>query len=126
MFDEIKNYWRTVVVHMNQAQIAFFAPLGDAAYLATQGLNGCTVVVIASPNAGILAHIPPTLGYSRDPRAGIRNVQRMMTQVVALYQRYYTYLIPTVTWVISAVYRGEDALPMHIAEINNTLHRAGL
>jgi hypothetical protein len=121
-------YNTTLEVRMNEAKIGLFHS-GPYKCIGTQHLNGCTAVTIVSPYAAILAHIAP-----RDPRAdprdfnaGDNNCRAKMNEVIALYRQNIRLFPPNVpTWIISAMYRGEPALPDQRRIIEERLQQEGL
>ncbi|KFY17548.1 hypothetical protein V492_00591 [Pseudogymnoascus sp. VKM F-4246] len=78
--------------------------------IGTKDLKGCSVVMIVSPQAAILAHIAPLPPNSNpsDPEAGDRHCQMKMDDVLC------------------AVFQGEVALPDQQNIMQNSLAKMGL
>lgn len=90
---------QAVEVPMDQARIVFFAQTPG---IGTRNLNGCTVVVIVSSHAAIMAHIAPN-SPAGQPGAGMAHVSAILQQASALYTQYKPYFPATSTsCVISA------------------------
>lgn len=118
---------RSLEVLMDQVRLAPFGP-GQYNGIYTEGLNACTVVTIVSPSAAILAHISPRPNLTQTgAHVGVDNCTSKMNQVIALYQQN-VHLFPPgrTTWVISAMYEGQPALPEHRRIIEQKLQQAGL
>ena len=113
-------------VAMNEVRLLLFQSTGKCC-IGTSGLNGCTAVIIVSPSAAILAHIPPrpNMDMTND-EAGNQNVQARMSEVATLFHQYKSYFPPTkTTWVVSALYEGKIALPEQKAIIEKSLRQMG-
>jgi len=100
-------------VSMNDVKFLQFG-LNGLTSIGTSDLKGCSVVMIVSAQAAILAHIaplPPNYDQS-DREAGDRHCQRKMDEVGALYKANRQ-CFPTrqSSWVLCAVFRGEVGLP---------------
>lgn len=118
----------TLEVAMNEVRVVSFQT-GPYKCIGTRNLNGCTAVTIVSPYAAILAHIAPRAldADSNDIDAGDNNCKAKMDQVVAFYNQYNQFFPPgRTTWVISALYRGQPALPDQRRIIEEKLQQAGL
>ena len=74
--------------------------------IGTRNLNSCTVVIIVSSYAAIMAHIAPNSlagAASGNPAAGLLHVQAVMNQAMALYTQYQAYFpAQSTSCVISA------------------------
>lgn len=125
-FDRLRNSRETVVVLMNEAKIALFPPYSPIKNLITEGLNGCSGIVIISPYAGILAHIPPIPRATTDPTAGMRNVNLVMARVEQMYRENLRYFPTTHTWTVAAMYQSSIALQEQVTAISTVLTRLGL
>ncbi|KAK1061027.1 hypothetical protein LTR74_011368 [Friedmanniomyces endolithicus] len=112
----------TVLVYMNEVKLCRWAP--DRRFLATEGLNSCTVVAIYSQHAGILAHIAPRT----ETATGDENVLDLRQQLVRQYQTcQLSGLFPRSTSIVlAAVYRGAVALPDTVITIRRILNMLGL
>lgn len=116
---------RVLEVPMGSVQHVHFQQLEA---IGTADLGACSVVVIASSTAAILAHIPPQPVYSpaTDPHAGDDNVRSMMGQVSALYQQQRAYFPTAATVVVCAWFQGEMALPDQVTIMKQSLEQMGL
>ncbi|KZF20272.1 hypothetical protein L228DRAFT_249948 [Xylona heveae TC161] len=115
-------------VYMDEVKFVLFDPTGPKRSVGTAGLNGCSVVTIISPLAAILAHLPPHPGRDwHDPYAADRHVEAKMNELINLYRHVREYFRPeNTTWVISAMFDGQVALPDQREIIENKLREAGL
>ena len=97
--------------------------------IGTKDLKGCSVVMIVSPQAAILAYIaprPPNSDLS-DPEAGDRHCQTKMNEVGALYEaNKQCFLTYGGSWVLCTVFQGEVALPDQQNIMQNSLAKMGL
>ena len=118
----------TLEVAMNEVRVVSFQT-GPFKCIGTRNLNGCTAVTIASPYAAVLAHIAPR-AFDADPNdvdAGDNNCKAKMDQLVGFYNQYKQFFPPgRTTWVISALYRGQPALPDQRRIIEEKLQQADL
>ncbi|KAL3480770.1 hypothetical protein BJX99DRAFT_254106 [Aspergillus californicus] len=91
--------------------------------MGTKGLGSCSVVVIASQHAGILAHIKPEPGTATNPYAGDNVVREVMRQLKITHDQYKRlgFFPHANSSVVCAYYQGSQALP---AQIN--IMKAGL
>lgn len=118
LYREMSDIWNAayrngeiMVVGMDEV---LFNDFRSRRCLGTEDLNSCSVAMIVSEYGAILAHIAPrspTAGIS-DMEAGTRFMKRKMDEVVALYHNYQKYFpAEKVSCVVTALYRGEVALP---------------
>lgn len=116
---------RRVIVAMNSVDIAFWLLETAVEYLATSNLNGCTGVVVVSPQAGILAYIAPVpLGttresLARDPYTGLRNAQSLLLEVARLYQTHRAKFSSTQTFVVAGIFNNNPAMGDVVRLINS-------
>ena len=104
-----------------------FVSFQNTRAIATEHLGSCSVVVIASPHAAILAHIPPLPGQATtDPYAGDRQAQSFMNQVAILYQQNSAFFPSAQGVVVCAVYNGSVALPSQRDIMSSSLQRMGI
>ncbi|EED11693.1 hypothetical protein TSTA_108770 [Talaromyces stipitatus ATCC 10500] len=110
-------------------------PMGGVQFLSfqqqpaigTRDLGSCSVVLIASAQGAILAHIPPRpLQPSPDPFAGDNNARNMMNQVATLYQQNRGYFSSADSVVVCAWYNGAVALPEQTEIMSSSLRQLGL
>lgn len=94
---------------MGAVGMALWPPRSEVIFLATGHLNACTAVAIISPEAAILAHIPP-LPYgttaahlAQTPNLAVVNADRLLTEMARLYQRHQELFNPSQTIVICGV-----------------------
>src|SRR5689334_18356023 len=85
-FQAAINASQTYEVEMNQVQLLIFN-LRPLQAIGTRNLNGCTAVVIISPFAAILSHIPPQPYLTEHPGVGMQNVRARMEEVLSLYRQ---------------------------------------
>ncbi|KAJ5108601.1 hypothetical protein N7456_005276 [Penicillium angulare] len=126
----------TLVVPMSGVDFILF---NAVPVIGTQGLGGCTVVIIASSQGAILAHIAPlplpTLSdpkpLDRDP-VGDQYVESMMSQVDDLYTLYRNWLQSATVRIICATrcahnnQRADPELSHHVAMMESHLQSMGL
>lgn len=114
-------------VGMNEVGfIAFHTP---TRCIGTRNLNSCTGVIIASQHAAILAHIAPLPPYAaeNDFHAGDRHTSLMMEDLADLYRRHENYfLTEKPSWVVSALWNEEIALPSQKAIVEESLRQINL
>ena len=95
----------------------------------TRNMNGCTIVMIVSQYGAILAHIPPRPAAARDtdPQAGDQQCTQRMSELADIY-RTFRRVFPTDTrsWVVSALWEDEIALPCQRQIIEAKLREMGL
>jgi hypothetical protein len=118
------DQWRrhATVVPMGGIGIVYFQ---NTRAIATEHLGSCSVVIIASAHAAILAHIPPNQATT-DPYAGDRQAQSFMNQVAALYQQNISFFPSAQGLVVCAVYNGSVALPSQRDIMSSSLLRMGI
>lgn len=92
------------IVPMGQVQFLDFRQR-DA--IGTGQLGSCSVVVIASAQGAILAHIPPQPQPTNNLTSGDANVRSMMDRVGTLYQGNPQFFPSTDTVVVCAYFRGQ-------------------
>jgi hypothetical protein len=82
--------------------------------IGTDRLGGCSVILIISPFAAILAHIPPQPSNPdiNDLEAGDRHAKASMERVTTYYRQFQG-LFPATShsWVVCAVFEGAVAVP---------------
>lgn len=100
---------RAMPVPMGRVRCLVFTPQLSA--IGTKDLGACSVVTITSPEAAILAHIPPLPAATTDPQAGDRLVRAMMEQVLALYNGHKSKFPAANTYIICAAFQGRVGLP---------------
>ena len=122
LMNTIRRRPDTVLVYMNEVKICRWSP--NRRFLATEGLNSCTVVAIYSQHAGVLAHIAPRT----ETATGDENVLDLMQQLVRQYQAgQLSGLFPRSTSIVlAAVYQGAVALPDSVGTIRRLLNGLGL
>ncbi|KAF2461943.1 hypothetical protein BDY21DRAFT_417951 [Lineolata rhizophorae] len=127
LFDAARKEKRLCAVAMNDVQFLAFHESTISA-IGTEGLSGCSVVMITSQYGAILAHIPPrpSIADPQDIHAGDRNVRELMSRVMSLYTWRRTYFPTADTFVLCAVYRGDVALPIQKTIIESSLSRMEL
>ncbi|RAK97335.1 uncharacterized protein BO80DRAFT_437902 [Aspergillus ibericus CBS 121593] len=78
---------QVVIVPMGEVAAVSFH---DTVAIGTMGLGSCSVIIIASADGAILAHIPPRppTALLSDVNAGDNNVRRMTQRVPELYRRH--------------------------------------
>ena len=111
------------IVPMDDVQFLDFQQM---AAIGTGQLGACSVVVIASAQGAILAHIPPQPRPTNNPTDGDTNVQSKMDRVGALYHAKQQYFRSTDTVVVCAEFRGEVALPSQLNIMRQSLNGLGL
>ena len=95
--------------------------------IGTGQLGSCSVVVIASAQGAILAHIPPQPRPTNNPTDGDTYVRSMMNRISRLYrEKQQRYFLSADTVVVCAVFRGEVALPSQLDIMMLSLHGLGL
>jgi hypothetical protein len=116
----------THLVAMDQASFVSFQ--GRRRCIGTSDLNSCTVVMIVSQLGAILAHISPNPNTDlSNLSAGDQHLERLMNDVAHLYNQYSSHFPQgRKSWVVSAVYQSEIALPGQIEIIGRTFRRLGL
>lgn len=115
-----------VVVEMGDVNIVNFDVY---AAIGTYGLNGCSVALVASPYAAILAHIPPRPDLTNaDPHAGDNNTRAIMADFAQLYETYINFFPDGDSHIICAVFEGdnEPPVPEHVAIIEAAFWAMGL
>ncbi|KAL4877410.1 hypothetical protein BJY04DRAFT_222158 [Aspergillus karnatakaensis] len=84
--DILQDDGEAVLVSMGEVRFVAFNTGIKA--IGTRNLGSCSVVVIASKDGALLAHIPPRPNsHDPDPYAGDNNVRRMMTEIESLHKR---------------------------------------
>lgn len=114
-------------VGMNE--VGFIAFNARRRCIGTQNLNSCTGVIIASQYAAILAHLAPRPPQAarEDVYAGDRHTSLMMEYVVGLYRQHQNFFpSEEPSWVVSALWRGQIALPDQKAIIEDRLRQINL
>lgn len=121
--EELRGEGRIIEVPMGGIQLVSFQQIQA---IGTEGLGGCSVVIIASKHGAILAHIPPlpTLQVSPDP-FGYETVRSMMGRVFALYSQYQAYFQPAETTIVCAWLGGQIGLADHLEIIRDYLKQLG-
>lgn len=97
--------------------------------IGTDGLGSCSVVLIVSPFAAILAHIPPRPddADANDPEAGDKYVGSFMERVTTYYRQCQAYFpADSSSWVVCAVFGDAVALPDQQRIIESALRDIGL
>lgn len=115
-----------VVVEMGEVDIVNFAVCPA---IGTYGLNGCSVALIASPYASILAHIPPRPDLTNaDPHAGDNNTRAIMVAFAQIYQTYADFFPTEESYIICAAFAQQNgpALEDHVAIIQAAFLAMGL
>ncbi|CAK7231177.1 hypothetical protein SCUCBS95973_007822 [Sporothrix curviconia] len=105
------------VVEMGDVDIVNF---DVCAAIGTYGLNGCSVALVASPYAAILAHIPPRPDLTdADPNAGDNNTRVIITDFAQLYETHINFFPDGDNHIIYAVFKGDSKplVPEHVAII---------
>ncbi len=127
LFAQAQREGRLCAVAMNDVQFLTFNQSTISA-IGTEGLSGCSVVMVTSQYGGILAHIPPrpSMTGSQDVHAGDQNVQALMNRVANLYTQWQNYFPGADTFVVCAVYAGDVALPDQKRIIEDNISRMGL
>ncbi len=94
----------------------------------TANLGGCSVVMIVSPLAAIVAHIPPHPNTDwNNPAAADNHIRQKMEEVSALYRNFEKYFpADRTTWVVSAMLEGDVVLPGQRDIMEQTLRRLSL
>ncbi|MCJ1410630.1 hypothetical protein MMC19_004716 [Ptychographa xylographoides] len=127
MFQQAKAANKLEMVAMNQTKYLHFA--ANKQGLATEDLNACTAVVIASPSGAILGHFSPRpQDAPTNAAAGDAHIQAKMDQISTLL-RNYKQDFPTdgSTGLIAyAVYRGATALPSQKKIIESCFEKWGI
>lgn len=116
--EQLRNTRQIVEVPTGGVQAVSFHQIEA---IGTEGLGGCSIVIIASKHAAILAHIPPlpTLQPSPDP-LGHETVRSMMGRVSALYNQYQLYFQPAETIIVCAWFGGRIGLEDHLEIIQQS------
>ncbi|KAF1948316.1 hypothetical protein CC80DRAFT_317666 [Byssothecium circinans] len=97
--------------------------------IGTDGLGSCSVVLIVSPFAAILAHIPPRPddADANDPEAGDKYVRSFMERVTTYYRQCQAHFpANSSSWVVCAVFGGAVALPNQQKIMRRALWDVGL
>lgn len=126
LFNVAKGRGETYEIGMDEV---LFTPFeGTKRCTGTEELNSCTVVTLVSSLGAILAHIPPRPKLtSSDPEAGDHHTEEKMDEFGRLFHRYRDSFPPgKTTWVVSAIFQGEIALPHQKAIIERKLGEFGL
>lgn len=112
-------------VAMDEVKFLVFGHTAQS--IGTANLGGCSVVLIASRAAAILAHIAPRAnGDPSDIHGGVRHVRNKMDEVAALYNANKHYFTGTNNWVVCAMHYGELALPDQQIIMTDCLTTLGL
>lgn len=120
------DQWRRQATVVPMGGIMFVSFQNTSA-IATEHLGSCSVVVIASAYAAILAHIPPLPGqYTTDPHAGDIQAQTFMNQVANLYQQHSSFFPSAQGVVVCAMFNGSVALPSQRDIMSSSLQRMGI
>ena len=120
------DQWRRHATVVPMGAIMFVSFQNTSA-IATEHLGSCSVVVIASAYAAILAHIPPLPNQATtDPNAGDIQAQSFMNQVANLYQQNISFFPSAQGVVVCAVYNGSVALPSQRDIMSSSLQRMGI
>ncbi|RLL96791.1 hypothetical protein CFD26_106836 [Aspergillus turcosus] len=125
-----------ILAQLEAANQAVLVPMGGVQFasfqqtraIGTRGLGSCSVVVVASKYAAILAHIPPLPEQpSTNPFAGDENVREMMRQVRSLYDHYkqHNFFPDPDTYVVCAFFQGQVALPDQMEIMKRALQEMG-
>lgn len=127
LFARAQREKRLCAVAMNDAQFLAFHQSTISA-IGTEGLSGCSVVMVTSQHGAILAHIPPrpSMTDPQDIHAGDQNVQALMNRVASLYTQWQNYFPVADTFVVCAVYAGDVALPDQKRIIEGNISQMGL
>lgn len=84
LFFQAKGIGSLKTVGLNKVDIVEYGP--DFKSIGTAGLGGCSVAVIVSRRAAILAHISPRPTAANAAHDGDEHMEQMMGQVVTLYE----------------------------------------
>jgi len=127
LFAQAQREKRLCAVAMNDVQFLAFHQSTISA-IGTEGLSGCSVVMVTSQHGAILAHIAPRppMADPQDQHAGDQNVQALMSRVASLYTQQQTYFPVADTFVVCAVYAGDVALPDQKKIIEGNISQMGL
>lgn len=127
LFARAQRENRLCAVAMNDVQFLAFHQSTQSA-IGTEGLSGCSVVMVTSQHGAILAHIPPrpSMADPQDQHAGDQNAQALMSRVASLYTQQQTYFPITDTFLVCAVYAGDVALPDQKRIIEDNIFQLGL
>jgi hypothetical protein len=106
---------------MGESRTEFFIPKGQTRFIYTEGLNGCSAVVIVSTFACIMAHIPPLPEFTHDPNIGDENVRLMMDDISLAFQANRPSFPASHSWVVIATWRGQVALSDQAAILEDTI-----
>jgi hypothetical protein len=93
----------------------------ETRFVQTQDLNGCSAVVIVSPKACIVAHIPPLPSYTVDPYIGDSNARYMMERVRSNFVDNHHLFRDCHSWIIVATWGGQLALPEQASILEATI-----
>ena len=124
MFQKAKAAKKLEMVPMNRAKHIHFAPNKHG--LATENLNSCTAVVIASPLGAILGHFSPRPeGAPANEAAGDAHIQAKMNDIDALLTAHKQDFPKggSAGIIAYAVYRGAIALPSQKKIIESRLKK---
>lgn len=117
---------QAAAVSMNGLNCVVFA---QTPCIGTDGLGSCSVVLIISPFAAILAHIPPRPDNADadDPEAGDIHVRSFMERVTTYYRQCQAYFpANSSSWVVCAVFGDAIALPDQQKIMEGALSDVGL
>lgn len=127
LFDRAQRERRLCAVAMDDVQFLAFHQSTISA-IGTEGLSGCSVVMITSQFGSILAHVPPrpSMANPQDLHAGDRNVRALMNRVANLYAQHRNNFAEADTFVVCALYAGNVALPDQKRIIEGNIAQMGL
>ncbi|KAF2241884.1 hypothetical protein BU26DRAFT_525004 [Trematosphaeria pertusa] len=97
--------------------------------IGTDRLGSCSVVLIVSPFAAILAHIPPRPddADANDPEIGDKYVRSFMERVTTYYRQCQAYFpANSSSWVVCVVFGDAVALPDQQRIMERALRDVGL
>ncbi|KAL2758680.1 hypothetical protein ACRALDRAFT_1061821 [Sodiomyces alcalophilus JCM 7366] len=95
--------------------------------IGTRDLGSCSVVVIVSHNAAILAHIAPRSNANpTDIHAGDINARQMMRRVQQVFHDNRDYFTTSAGHMLCAIFAGRIALPDQLEIIRQHLYQLGL
>jgi hypothetical protein len=99
------------LVGINDVKFLVF-PIADGyntlKLLGANGLSACSVVVVASSYAALLAHIGPNIEGDDRPDSFIRLAEHMMSEIERLYNEHKKYFPPNIQrYVIVATINGQ-------------------
>ncbi|KAL3472476.1 hypothetical protein BJX99DRAFT_262261 [Aspergillus californicus] len=107
-----------------------FVSFYEKSAIATFGLDACSVIMIASDQGAILAHIPPLPGRTRHPLAGDTYAQHMMNRVRDLFEHFQAqgFFPVAASTILYAILRGEreSIIESQIQIMRNTFRAMGL